>query len=75
VNYTGLKTNVKTTSQLTVGDMIQNGNIFHGFNYYSVVDLQPTPLKPRSIKITLQFNHGGSESITVGKNAQWDVVL
>jgi hypothetical protein len=75
VNYTGLKTNIKTTCQLQIGDVIKNGNVFDGFLYYVVVAIQDIPLKPRSKKLTIQFNHGGSESLTVGLNAHWDVVL
>jgi hypothetical protein len=75
MNYVAAKSVIKTTTELQSGDVIQNGNMFDGFIYYTVLRLETIETKPRSLKLTIQFSHGGSESLSVGKNAHWDVVL
>ena len=75
MNHIGSRVDTKTTTKLQVGDVIQNGNIFDGFIYYQVVAIEQLANKPRSAKLTIKFNHGGSESLIVGKNAHWDVVM
>lgn len=74
MQHKGLAVETKTTIKLQKGDLIRNGNIFHGFIYYTVVSVENCPNKNRSLRLTIQFDHGGSETLTVGKNAHWDVV-
>ena len=74
MQHEGLAVETKTTTRLQEGDLIRNGNIFHGFIYYTVVSVEDCPNKNRSLRLTIKFDHGGSETLTVGKNAHWDVV-
>ena len=67
------KTITKTTLQLSAGDVILTGNIFDGFDSYTIIDLQPAHL-PRRMVVTVQFKHGGTCDLMRGKNAHWPVI-
>ena len=62
-----------STKQLKVGDVIQHGNIYHGFMFTTVVQLNAST-HSNMIEVVEQFSHGGSGGTWYGKNAIWYVV-
>ena len=67
------KTITKTTLQLSAGDVILTGNMFDGFDSYTIIDLQPAHM-PRRMIVTIQFKHGIPVDLISGKNAHWPVI-
>jgi hypothetical protein len=62
-----------STNQLKVGDVIQHGNIIHGFMFTTVAELNRSTHSNR-IEVLEQFSHGGIGGTWHGKNAIWYVV-
>ena len=62
-----------STNQLKVGDVIQHGNMIHGFMYTTVAELNVSTHN-RMIEVLEQFSHGGIGGTWHGKNAIWYVV-
>ena len=64
-----------STAKLKVGDVIQHGNIFSGFYYTTVVELnQSGNPASRMIQVMQKFEHGGVGGYWEGKNGIWYVV-
>lgn len=53
---------------LQIGDVVALGNIAFGFEYATVVAVQPVPNMPRRLFVTKQLATGQVYTITVGKN-------
>jgi hypothetical protein len=62
-----------TTNQLQIGDVIQHGNIFDGFTFTTVNELNRST-HSNMIEVLEKFNHGGVGGTWYGKNAIWYVV-
>jgi hypothetical protein len=62
-----------TTAQLKVGDIIQHGNIFDGFIFTTVVELNDSTWN-RMRQVLEKFEHGGIAGNYYGKNMIWFVV-
>jgi hypothetical protein len=67
------KTITKTTTQLSIGDVILTGNMFDGFDSYTIIDLQPAHM-PRRMIVTIQFKHGGTCELVRGKTTRHSVI-
>jgi hypothetical protein len=63
---------VKTTNTLEVGDIVQHGNMFDGFTYTTVAELNRSTHN-RMIQVLEKFSHGGIGGVWHGKNARWYV--
>jgi len=62
-----------TTAQLKVGDTIQHGNMFTGFNYTKVNELNDSTWNNMR-QVIEQFGKGGIAGNWYGKNMIWYVV-
>lgn len=68
------KTITKTTMKLVPGDVILTGNMFDGFDTYTIVDVVSSSVQARRALVVIQFNHGGTHIDHAGKNARWAVI-
>jgi hypothetical protein len=62
-----------STAKLKVGDVIQHGNMFTGFNYTTVVELNHSN-HSNMMQVLEKFGRGGVAGNWYGKNAIWYVV-
>lgn len=69
------KTITKTTMKLQPGDVISTGNMYDGFETYTIVDVQPSSVNARRALVVIQFPHGGTYINHEGKNTRWSVIV
>jgi hypothetical protein len=62
------------TNKLNANDEVQFGNIFHGFEYATVVAVTEIANRPYSRHVHVRFNHGNVAVLTYGVGATWYVV-
>jgi hypothetical protein len=62
----------KSTAKLQVGDVIQHGNMFDGFMFTTVTELNHSN-HSNMIEVLEKYNHGGVGGTWYGKNAIWYV--
>ena len=68
------KTITKTTMKLMPGDLILTGNMFDGFDTYTILDVTSSSVDTRRASVVIKFNHGGTYIEHTGKNTHWAVI-
>lgn len=62
------------TNKLAVGDTVEFGNIFAGFTYGKVLDIDEVEGHPRKRGVLVRFDSGGVAQLVEGVGATWQVV-
>lgn len=62
------------TNKLTIGDTVQLGNMFDGFEYATIAGVEEIQDRPYSRKVHIRFNHGNVGEMVYGVGSFWDVV-
>lgn len=68
------KTISKTTMKLVPGDVVLTGNMYDGFDSYTILDVTPSHANARKALVVIQFSHGGTYMSHEGKNTRWSVI-
>jgi hypothetical protein len=61
------------TIELAVGDTIQLGNMFDGFEYATIDAVEKIEGRPQSRNVHIRFSHGGVGVMVYGVGSVWDV--
>jgi hypothetical protein len=70
-----IKTITKTTMNLAVGDVVIEGNIFRGFEGFTIWSVNRLESNPRMAIVGMQFGKNGKIVTTpFGINTKWDVM-
>jgi hypothetical protein len=62
------------TIELAVGDTVQFGNMFIGFEYATIDAIEKIEGRPQSRNVHIRFSHGGVGVMVYGVGSVWDVV-
>jgi hypothetical protein len=62
------------TNKLAVGDTVEFGNVFAGFTYGRILDIDEVDGHPRKLGVLVRFDSGGVAQLVEGIGATWQVV-
>ena len=71
---TAPKCQSKTSLKLVPGDVVLEGNIFHGFNTRKFIGAVQSKHNKSMMVMTFEFGNGTPVSLAYGKNTRWSVV-
>jgi hypothetical protein len=62
------------TIKLAVGDVVEFGNMFDGFEYATIDAVEKVEGRPQSRNVHIRFNHGGVGVMLYGVGSIWNVM-